>query len=252
LKKMENILKAQGKRVCAVVIEPLVMCAAGMLVYPEKYLKGVAGLAQKYGVHLILDEVATGFGRTGKMFALEHVGITPDFICLSKGITSGYLPLGATLTTDKVFSAFYDDYDKLKTFYHGHTFTANPISCVAAGASIELFSKEDSFAKIKDINNQLNLFLDKIRDLPMVGDIRSKGVIGAMELVADKKTKEPFGLNKRVGMEVYRAGLKNGLILRPLGNVVYFFLPICVRSGELNDIFKRAEKVMKKLADDLF
>ncbi|MGB3114342.1 MAG: adenosylmethionine--8-amino-7-oxononanoate transaminase, partial [Candidatus Omnitrophota bacterium] len=209
---VEEVLKENAGEISAVVIEPLLLGAGGMIVYPVEYLKRVWDLCREYNVHLIVDEVATGFGRTGKMFACEHAGVEPDFMCLSKGITSGYLPLGATLMTEEIYKAFYDDHDKLKTFYHGHTYTANPVSCAAAIASIDLFKSENSLENAGVINRSLGSFLSEMAELPFVGDVRSIGVVGAMELVKDKKTKEPFGLNERVGIEIYKLGLKDNLI----------------------------------------
>jgi adenosylmethionine-8-amino-7-oxononanoate aminotransferase len=201
-------------------------------------------LAEKYGVHLILDEVASGFGRTGRMFASEHAGVSPDFMCVSKGITSGYLPLGVTITTDDVYSAFYDDYESNKTFFHGHTYTANPISCAAACASIDLFGTENTLENVSAINAALNAFLRDVKDHPLVGDTRSIGAVGAIELVKDKERKEPFGMKERIGLEFYKAGLERNILLRPLGNVIYFFLPLCTRKEELNGIFEAASSVL--------
>jgi len=247
LLSMEKILEQNAEKISAILIEPMLMAAGGMIVYPVRYLKKARALAYKYDVHLIADEVATGFGRTGKMFASEHAGITPDFMCLSKGITSGYLPMGATLTTNEIFESFCDARDKLKTFYHGHTFTANPLACAAANASIELFETENTLGKIKRVSDALKLFLSRARHLPIVGDVRMIGAVGAIELVKDKADKKPFDSHSRIGMEVYKSALENNLLLRPLGNVIYFFLPACVRPGELEDIFSRAEHVLKSI-----
>ncbi len=245
LGEMEKILKDNADEVCAIVIEPILMGAGGMIVYPAEYLRGVKELSGKYNVHLIADEVATGFGRTAKMFACEHAQVSPDFMCLSKGVTSGYLPMGVTLTTDEIFNAFYDDYDKHRTFYHGHTFTANPLSCAAAIASLDLFKEEGTLEKVPAVNKKLRSFLVEMSSLPVVGDTRSIGVVGAMELVKDKKTKEPFTMAERIGLTVYKKGLEESLLLRPLGNIIYFFLPLCMREDELDDIFKRASGVIR-------
>ncbi|NQT32408.1 MAG: adenosylmethionine--8-amino-7-oxononanoate transaminase [Candidatus Omnitrophica bacterium] len=244
---MEDILKDNAGKISAIIIEPLLMGAAGMIIYPAEYLEGVYKLSRKYNVHLIADEVAAGFGRTGKMFACEHAGVQPDFMCLSKGLTAGYMAMGATLTTDEVYNAFYDDHDKLKTFYHGHTFTANPLACAAASASVDVFRKEDSLENVKKINKKLRSFLDGIEDHPLVGDTRCIGAVAAIELVKDKKSKEPFGLNERIGLEIYRMGLEENLILRPLGNIVYLFLPLSTRSDELEDIIRRTTGIIKSL-----
>jgi len=244
LRQAEEILRHNADRISAIVIEPVLMGAAGMIVYPLEYLKGIWDLSRKYNVHLIADEIATGFGRTGKMFACEHAEIEPDFMCLSKGITSGYLPMGATLTTEEVYKAFYDDYGKLKTFFHGHTFTGNPVSCAAAVASIDLFGTEGTLEKVPEINSRLGSFLREMSALSIVGDTRGIGAVGAMELVKDKRTREPFGPDERIGMEVYEMGLKKKLLFRPLGNVIYFFLPLCVGRDEMDDIFQKAADVI--------
>ena len=245
----EEVLKENAGGIAAIVIEPLLLGAGGMIVYPVEYLKGIWELSRKYEVHLIADEVATGFGRTGKMFACEHAGIRPDFMCLSKGVTSGYLPMGVTLTTEEVFGAFYDDHDKLKTFYHGHTYTANPLACAAAIASLELFGREKTLEKAAAISDMLGSFLDDVSAHAIVGDTRMIGVVGALELVKDKETGTPFEAEERIGLEVYKLGLKRNLLLRPLGNVIYFFLPLCVTPQELADIFSRAAEVMRMIED---
>lgn len=245
LKPLERLLKRKASDITAVILEPLLQAAGGMVVYPVKYLKKVSRLTREFDVHLILDEVATGFGRTGKMFACEHADVRPDFLCLSKGITSGYLPLGATLTTDRIYRAFYGDYEKNKTFYHGHTQTANPLSCSAALASLEIFSAENTLEHVEKMIPLFRAGLDEFRELPFVGDVRHLGMAGALELVSNKKTKTPFTLKERIGYRVYREGLKENLLLRPLGNVTYFFLPLCVRRRELTDILKKTWKILE-------
>ena len=245
LQPLEQILKDNSDKIAALILEPLVLGAAGIIVYPKEYLKRAADLAKRFNVHLIVDEVATGFGRTGKMFACEHVGVKPDFMSLSKGITSGYLPLAATLTTDEIYDAFYDDYEKNKTFYHGHTYTANPVSCSAALASLELFDEEDCLEMCRIIP-LLHEGLEKFRDLSLVGDVRYIGLIGAIELVKDKKSKTPFEFGERIGYRIYKKGLARKLILRPLGNVIYLFLPLCVKQQELEYILDNFYEVIKE------
>ena len=247
LAKVEEILKKHSEEIAALILEPILMGAGGMIIYPAGYLKGIRELSSKYNVHLIADEVASGFGRTGKMFACEHAGIRPDLMCISKGVTSGYLPLAATLATDEIYNAFYADYKEMKTFYHGHTYTANPLACAAAVASLDLFEKEHTLRNVASINAALGSFLHDISDLPGVGDTRSIGAVGAIELVKDKDTKEPYGIEERVGLDIYRKGLENNLLLRPLGNVIYFFLPLCVTGPELKDIFRRTGKVLRSI-----
>ncbi|MFH1281254.1 MAG: adenosylmethionine--8-amino-7-oxononanoate transaminase [Candidatus Omnitrophota bacterium] len=234
LKPLESLLLDKHEEICALIIEPLVMGAAGMIIYPKEYLEKAAALAKRYKVHLILDEVAVGFGRTGKMFAYEHASaIQADFLCLSKGITSGYLPLAVTLTTEDIYRKFYGDYEKRKTFFHGHTYTANPVSCSAGLASLRIFKEEKTLQKVRKLMPFFYQGLEKFRDLALVGDIRYIGFIGAIELVKDKKTKEGFGLKRRLGLEVYKRALKENLVLRPLGDIIYLFLPLCTSKAEI-------------------
>jgi adenosylmethionine-8-amino-7-oxononanoate aminotransferase len=223
------------------------MAAAGMIVYPKEYLARAAELARKYDVHLIVDEVATGFGRCGRMFACEHARIEPDFMCLSKGITAGYLPLAATLVSEDVYRAFYDDYEKKKTFFHGHTYTANPTACAAAVASLEIFEQEDVLGRIKKIIGALQDGLEKFRGLDLVGDVRNIGVIGAVELVRDRETKEVFEPQERIGLEIYKKSLERNLLLRPLGNVSYLFLPLCINEKELRYILENFYAIIKNI-----
>jgi len=218
-----------------------------MIIYPIGYLKGIWELSRKYDVHLIVDEVAAGFGRTGKMFACEHAKIKPDFICLSKGITSGYLPFAATLTTNRIYNVFYADYEKEKTFYHGHTYTANPVSCAAALASLKLYKQEDTLKRINKLIPIFHKGLERFRNLPLVGDVRYIGMIGAIELVKNKKTKKPFSFKERIGLKVYEKGLKQGLILRPLGSVIYLYLPLSITEAQLRSILKKTFRIIKDL-----
>jgi adenosylmethionine-8-amino-7-oxononanoate aminotransferase len=246
---LEELLKEKSGIISAIIMEPMVMAAGGMIVYPKEYLSRAAKLAKKFNVHLILDEVATGFGRTGKMFACEHVNnIEPDFLCISKGLTAGYLPLAATLTTEKIYKAFYADYGENKTFYHGHTYTANPLGCSAALASLEVFKKERTLDRIKEIIPLFRTDMEKFRYLPLVGNVRYIGLIGAVELVKDKLTKEGFSFREGIGLEVYKRALERNLILRPLGNIIYLFLPLCIKRNELQDIMNRTYTVIKSLS----
>ncbi|MHC4571717.1 MAG: adenosylmethionine--8-amino-7-oxononanoate transaminase [Planctomycetota bacterium] len=248
IKPLESTLKKHKNQIAAVILEPLLMGAAGMIVYPAQYLKQAAELVKKYNVHLIADEVATGFGRTGKMFVCEHTFVQPDFICLSKGITSGTLPFAATLTTDKIYNAFYDDYEKFKTFYHGHTYTANPLGCAAALASLEIFEQEKTLEKVKDLIPVFQEGMEKFRPLNFVGDVRYIGMVGAIELVEDKKTKKPFDARERIGQRIFQKGLKEHLILRPLANVTYLFPPLSITKNQLCDILKRTLKIIESLS----
>ncbi len=244
---LENVLKKNHNKIAAIILEPMVMAAGGMIIYPKEYLKKAATLAKKYNIHMIVDEVATGFGRTGKMFAIEHACISPDFMCLSKGLTAGYLPMAATLTTEKIYSSFYGDDDKKKTFFHGHTFTANPVAAAAALASIDIFKKESTFKKIKKLIPVFHKSLEKFKTLPLVGDVRYLGMIGAIELVKDKNTKEPFNVRKETGLEVYKESLKRKIILRPLGNVIYLYLPLSINLKEIKFVLNETFQLIRDI-----
>ncbi len=247
LEPLRRLLEGRAEDIAALILEPLLMGAGGMIVYPVEYLQEVARLCRRYGVHLILDEVATGFGRTGRMFALEHAGICPDFLCISKGLTGGYLPMSATMTTEDVFSAFYGDYNEGKTFFHGHTFTANPLAVAAALGSLRVFEEEKT---LEELSQKVDVLQSGIRGLARfdtVGDIRGVGMVASLELVADKDSKKPFPPRERRGFQVYLEGLKHGLILRPLGDVIYLFLPLCVTVDQINDILSRCNATFEGL-----
>jgi adenosylmethionine-8-amino-7-oxononanoate aminotransferase len=248
IKPLEDILKKRSSEVAALILEPLILAAGGMIVYPVEYLKKAAGLAGRYGIHLIADEVAAGFGRTGRMFACEHAGVEPDFMCLSKGLTAGYLPLGATLTSEKIYQQFYDSPGGKKTFYHGHTYTANPVSCASAVASLGIFRKERTLSRMNDLIPDFHAALERFKELPIVGDVRRIGFIGAFELVKNKRTKEPFGVSERMGSKIYREGLRRNLILRPLGNVTYLFLPLSTTQTELSYIVENTYSAIRSAA----
>lgn len=250
LEALEDTLKAHRDSLAAMIVEPLLLAAAGMLMYTPAYLKRLRELTRKYEVLLILDEVATGFGRTGRMFAYEHAGIEPDFLCISKGLTSGTLPFAATLTTDEVYAAFYDDYNKNKTLYHGHTYAANPLGCAAAIASLELFDQEKTLDHVQDLIPQFHAGLERFRALPQVGEVRMIGMVGALELVQDKATQAPFDKDERIGLRIFREGLKHHLILRPMGDVTYLYLPLCTSQAELSAILETTYKIIKQLGND--
>lgn len=245
---VEEILDRNSERIAAVIIEPLIFAAGGMIVYPEEYLKKLYELTKRCNVHLILDEIATGFGRTGKMFAVSQTEeVKPDIVCLSKGLTAGTLPLGVTAVTDQIYNAFYDDYEKFKTFFHGHTFTGNPIATSAAIATIDFFKKykviEKAKGKIEYFHNKLYRF----KELSCAGDVRKLGFIGAIELVKDREKKEPYSIEERIGLKVFKEGLKRALILRPLGNVIYFFLPLTIKEKEIDYITDTTFDILSKL-----
>lgn len=220
LVELEQMLEANGDRIAAFVIEPLVQAAAGILVHPPGYLRRVRELTQRYGILLIADEVAVGFGRTGTLFACEQEDVVPDMLCLSKGITGGYLPLAATLTTDEVYSAFLGEPHSGRTFFHGHTYTGNPLGCAAALASLELFESNRVLDNVAECSKLLTDRTAEIRDWPHVGEIRQKGILVGIELVADKTTQQPFAPEQCIGHQVTLAARRRGLFTRPLGDVL--------------------------------
>ncbi len=225
LAELERLMAEHADELAGLVIEPLVQGAGGMIVQPDGFVRRVRELCDRYDILMIADEVAVGFGRTGRMFACEREGVTPDIMALSKGITAGYLPLAATLTTQKVYDAFLGEYSELKTFFHGHTFTGNPIACAAALASLDIFDKERLLDNLAPKIAFLGERLQQMKSLSHVGDVRQAGMIGAIELVRNKETGEPFRWEERIGVRVCLEARKHGLFLRPLGNVIVIFPP---------------------------
>ncbi len=245
---MENIVKENYEQICAVIIEPMVQCANGMNIYSYKYLKKLFDLCKRYNVHLIVDEIAVGFGRTGKMFAIEHANIKPDFMCLSKGITGGYLPLSVVLTTDNIYKAFYDDYVTLKAFLHSHSYTGNALACAAAVETLKIFEEEDIINKNRDKSKLiLELLKEKFLNHPNIGEIRQLGMIAAIEIVKDKNSKESFPWEERTGFKVYKEAVKMGCLLRPLGDVIYFMPPYVINSSEIEFMIETAYKAINKV-----
>lgn len=242
LAQLEETLKEHHEEIAAVVIEPLVQAAAGMITHPEGYLRGVRELTRRYDVLLITDEVAVGFGRTGRMFACEHEGISPDLFCLGKGITGGYLPMAATLATDDIWQAFLGDYSESKTLFHGHTYGGNPLSAAVALASLDVFQEEKTLEVLPEKIGRLKTHLDRIAQLPRVGDVRQRGLIAGIELVQDLQTKEPYPWTEKRGIRVCEHALTEGVWLRPLGNVVVIMPPLSVTLPELDRICLAAER----------
>lgn len=244
---VQALFEAHGDELAAIIVEPLVQAAGGMLVYPPSYLAGLRDLCSRYEVHLIADEVAVGFGRTGRMFACEHAAISPDIMCLSKGLTAGIIPLAATLCTEEIYSAFYDDYDTQKTFFHGHSFTGNPVAAAVALESLRIFAEEQVQERVQETSALLQSELPAFGQLDHVGHLRGLGMIGAFDLLADPSKGVPFDGSLRMGYQVYQEGLKEGLILRPLGDTIYFWLPLCVTPEQVKDITARTMKVLHGL-----
>jgi adenosylmethionine-8-amino-7-oxononanoate aminotransferase len=230
---MEAALAQHAGSVCAVIVEPLVQCAGGMRMYDAVYLSLLRKACDHYDVHLIADEIAVGFGRTGTLFACEQAGISPDFLCLSKGLTGGYLPLSAVLTSDKIYQAFYDDYQNLTAFLHSHSYTGNALACRAALATLGIFETDDVINKNKTLIAKLAAVAARFHDHPNVAEVRQTGMILAIELVKNKQTREPCPWQERRGLRVYQYALTKGVLLRPLGNVIYFIPPYVISEEEL-------------------
>lgn len=234
--QLEETLKNHSHEIAALIMEPLMQGAAGMLLHAHGFLKKARELTQKYNVLLVLDEVATGFGRTGKMFACEHESVQPDILCLAKGITGGYLPLAATLTTEKIYQAFLGKYEELKTFFHGHTYTANPLACAAAIATLDLFEKNKTIEglqpKIKFIEKRLKEFWK----LPCVGDIRQLGLMVGIEIFESVESKRHYPLEENIGHHIIRRARAKGAILRPLGPVLVLMPPLSLSEPEIDKL----------------
>jgi adenosylmethionine-8-amino-7-oxononanoate aminotransferase len=230
---MRRALERHADQVCAVIVEPLVQCAGNMRMYDPIYLKLLRQACDHYGVHLIADEIAVGFGRTGTLFACEQAGITPDFMCLSKGLTGGYLPLAAVLTRDDIYQAFYDDYQNLTAFLHSHSYTGNPLGCRAALATLDIFAEDNVIERNMALTENMSAVTAHIADHPHVAEVRQNGMIVAIEMAKDKTAREPYPWQERRGLRVYQHSLENGVLLRPLGNVVYFMPPYVITPEEI-------------------
>jgi len=249
LKELERLMELHCHELAGLVIEPFVQGAGGMIVQPDGFVKAVRELCDRFDVLMIADEVAVGFGRTGAMFACGKAGVTPDILALSKGISAGYLPLAATLTTRKVYNAFLGSYSELKTFFHGHTFTGNPIACAAGLASLDLFLSEHLLESLVPKIAYLAGRLQRLRELPQVGDVRHEGMIGGIELVLDKKTRKAYHWEKRVGVRVCLEARKHGLFLRPLGNIIVVFPPLSISLEELKILMDGIEASIRQVTE---
>ncbi len=231
--QMEKTLAEHAESVAAVIVEPLVQGAGRMRMYDPIYLKLLRKACDKYNVHLIADEIAVGFGRTGTLFACEQADISPDFMCLSKGLTGGYLPLSAVLTSDAVYDAFYDDYQRLTAFLHSHSYCGNPLGCRAGIATIEIFQTQAIIHKNQSLIAAMAKATARFNDHPHVAEVRQTGMILAIEFVKNKKTRELFAWQERRGLRVYQSALAKGLMLRPIGNVIYFMPPYVITEAEI-------------------
>ena len=248
LQGVEEILKARHDEIAAVIIEPLIQAAGGMIMYKAEYLTKLRELCDAYQVLLIDDEVAMGFYRTGKLYAYEHAGIVPDIVCSAKALTAGFLPLAVTLCTDELYYAFYDeDKDGLKTFYHGHSFTANPLACAVANENLAILQEMNMEEYLKPKILAFKRGLEKFRDYPHVGDIRQWGMVSAVEIVKDKRTKECFAYEEQIGKKIYSAGLRRGVLLRPMWNCMYFMPPYVITEEEIDSLLRLAYDSMREV-----
>jgi len=245
--ELEKIVKRHKDEVCAVIIEPVVQGAAGMIVQPQGFLNAVWRIAKDNGLLFIADEVATGFGRTGYMFACEKEDIHPDFMCLSKSITAGYLPLAATLTTEEVFNGFIGRFEDFKTFFHGHTYTGNPIACSVALKNLELYEKDGLIDKLQTKINLLAHELKRFEDLPSVGEVRHQGFMVGIELVRNKKTKRPYPPGEKIGQKVILEARKMGVVIRPLGDVIVLMPPLAIDEVTLKELVDVTYESIKRV-----
>ncbi len=240
LEALEGVLQEKADEIAALILEPLIQGAGGMHMYHPRYLVGARELTKKYDVHLIADEIMTGFGRTGKMFACEHADISPDFMTLSKGLTGGYLPLSVVMTTDEVYNAFYCDYNEHKAFLHSHSYTGNPLACSAALATLEIFEQNDILGENEKKSVYIKEKLEKFLKLSNVKEIRQQGMVTAIEL-------KGYKTEERIGLRIYEYALSQGVLLRPLGHVIYFMPPYIITYEEIDKMIEVAYEGIKKI-----
>lgn len=248
----EKAFREHAEETAAIIVEPLLQGSAGMKVYPPLYLKKLREICSKYNVILIADEIATGYGRTGKFFAFDHAGVSPDIMCLSKGLTGGYMPMAIAVTTQKIYDAFYDDYLKGKAFMHSHTYAGNPMACAAAAEVLNIIKDENIIEKAVEKAKYFNKIIkEKFIQLENVGEVRSIGLINAIELVKDKQTKEPLNYKNRTGYQIYKKALEKGVILRPLGDVIYFNPPLIIERDDMDYVTDVALKCTKEILSEI-
>ncbi|MEA3491641.1 MAG: adenosylmethionine--8-amino-7-oxononanoate transaminase [Campylobacterota bacterium] len=229
LEALSKLLDDRGDEIAALILEPLIQGAGGMHMYHPDYLKGARALTKEHGLHLIADEIMTGFGRTGTMFGCDQAGITPDMMCLSKGLTGGYLPLSVVMTTDDIYSAFYCDYSEHKAFLHSHSYTGNPLACSAALATLDIFEQEDILGENRKKSAYIAERLKAFESLPNVKEVRQTGMVAAIEL-------EGYAPEERIGLKVYQYGLDHGVLLRPLGYIIYIMPPYIISYDEIDRV----------------
>jgi adenosylmethionine-8-amino-7-oxononanoate aminotransferase len=247
---MEKALERYAEEACAVIVEPLVQCAGNMRMYDPVYLSLLREACDRHEVHLIADEIAVGFGRTGTMFACEQAAIVPDFLCLSKGLTGGYLPLAVVLASETVYQAFYDDYSTLRAFLHSHSYTGNPLGCSAALATLDIFQEDSVLENNRLLAKTMQEATAHFIDHPHVAEVRQRGMILAIEMVKDKISREPYPWQERRGLRVYQHGLQKGVLLRPLGDVVYFMPPYVITPEQIVDLAEVAWEGIRLATQD--
>ena len=244
----EHAFAAHGHETAAMIVEPLLQGSAGMRIYPEEYLRKLRALCDAHDVLLIADEIATGFGRTGRLFACERAGITPDLMCLSKGLTGGYMPMSITVVKQKIYDAFYADWSEGKAFMHSHTYAGNPLGCSAALAVLDILDEENILERAEETASWLSARMaETFGAHPNVGEIRHIGLIHAVELVEDRAAKRPFDGGRRLGYAIYRRALQHGLLLRPLGDVLYFNPPLNIGRDDLDTAIARMKASMDEV-----
>ena len=248
-----ELVERHAEQACGLIVEPIIQGAAGMLIHPAGYLKHLRELTRRHNILLIADEVAVGFGRTGRMFASEWEDVSPDLLCLGKGITGGYLPLAATMATEEIFAAFVGDFAELKTFYHGHTYTGNPLACAAALASLQIFEDEKTLdeAVFGPKKERYNQGMKQLQKLNHVGSTRYRGLMGGVEIVLNRETKESYPFDMRIGNQVIMEAREQGVMLRPLGDVIVLMPPLAVSLDELDILFEVTGKAIRKVTEEL-
>ncbi len=248
---MESTIKEHHDELAAVIVEPILQGAGGMHIYPPEYLRRLRKTCSEHNVLLIFDEVATGFGRTGKMFACEHAGVAPDIICISKSITGGTMPLALTVATEEIYSAFYDDWHSQKTFFHGHSYTANPLACAVSSKCLEILERDNLPDSAHDVMNYFHEQLRSLTQYNWVADVRYRGFVGAIDIVADKNTNTPLPENARLSWTLHRTAFTHGIVLRPLGNMVYWFLPLIVTKNDIDNIMRCSKAAITDALSDV-
>jgi adenosylmethionine-8-amino-7-oxononanoate aminotransferase len=251
IREAAALLDHKGNELAALIVEPLMQGAAGMWAQPPAYLQALRTLTRERGVLLICDEVATGFGRTGRMFAVEHAQTDPDLMCVGKGISGGYLPLAATLASEEIFQTFLGAYEDFVAFFHGHTYTGNALACAVAVANCDIFERDGVLAHVAQRAHQLQELLERdVRPLPHVGDIRQWGLMVGIELVRDRETRQPYAASERIGMRVIRQARQQGVILRPLGNVIVLMPPLSITADEMDRLCTVTRDAIRQATDN--